>query len=104
MPLTFLLLQAANLILAAATLWIHFKAPFLWDDQAIVLSACGGTLMASLTAILIGLTLAFRNDTKWGAVILNLMLTLAFAGLQGYFLFLTGRDLGLFQMLKAKLG
>ncbi|MDB5049949.1 MAG: hypothetical protein JWO30_3020 [Fibrobacteres bacterium] len=104
MPLTFLLLQSANLVLAAATLWIHFRNPFLWDDQAIVISTCAGTLISSLTAIVLGMSLVFRSDSKLGANLLNLLLTLAFAGLQGYFLLVTGRDLGLFQILKSKLG
>ena len=104
MPITFILLQFANLVLAGATLWIRFRDPFLWDDQAIVVSTCAGALSASITALMLGLTLVFSEETKWGAAILNLLLTLAFAGLQGYFLFLTGRDLGVLQLLKAKLG
>ncbi|MDB5104537.1 MAG: hypothetical protein JWP91_2226 [Fibrobacteres bacterium] len=104
MPLTFLLLQLTNAVLAAATLWIHFRNPFLWDDQAIVASTCAGTVAASLTAIILGLALIFGSESKWGPAILNLALTLAFAALQGYFLFLTGRDLGIFQLVKSKLG
>lgn len=104
MPVTFLLLQLANLVLAAATLWIRFRDPFLWDDQAIVVTTCAGSLSASLTAVLLGLSLVFREETKWGVAMFNLVLTLAFAGLQGYFLFLTGRDLGVLHLLKAKLG
>jgi hypothetical protein len=104
MPLTFLLLQLTNAALAVATLWIRFKNPFLWDDQAMVMAPFAGLLMASLTAIILGLSLAFRSETKWGYALLNLGLTLAFAGLQGYFLFIMGRDMGLLQMLKAKLG
>lgn len=104
MSVTFILLQLANLVLAGATLWIRFRNPFLWDDQAIVVSTCAGALSASITALMLGLTLVFSEETKWGSTILNLLLTLAFAGLQGYFLFLTGRDLGVLQLLKAKLG
>jgi hypothetical protein len=104
MPITFLLLQLSNAALAAATLWIHFRNPFLWDDQAIVISTCAGTAAASLTAIILGLYLVFSSESKWGAAILNLLLTLAFAGLQGYFLFLTGRDLGIIQLLKNRMG
>jgi len=104
MPLTFVLLQLTNIALAAATLWIHFRNPFLWDDQAIVISTCAGTAAASITAIILGLSLVFGSETKWGAAILNLMLTLAFAGLQGWFLYFTARDLGILQMLKARLG
>ncbi|GEM_PF-1840251 len=104
MPLTFVLLQLTNITLAAATLWIHFRNPFMWDDQAIVIATCAGTAAASLTAIILGLSLVFGSETKWGAAILNLLLTLAFAGLQGYFLFFTARDLGILHILKAKLG
>lgn len=104
MPLTFLLLHLTNAALATATLWIHFRNPFLWDDQAIVVASWAGVLAASLTAIMLGISLIFRSDTKWGAVLANLFLTLAFAGLQGYFLYLSGRDLGLFNLLKSKLG
>ena len=104
MPVTFLLLQTFNILLACATLYIRFRDPLLWDDQAIVLSTSFGTIGASLTAILLGMHLAFGDDTKWGPVILNLGLTLAVAGMQGYFLYLTGKDLGLIEILKAKLG
>ncbi|MEO6096236.1 MAG: hypothetical protein ABIW76_11250 [Fibrobacteria bacterium] len=104
MPLTFLLLQLTNAALAAATLWIHFRNPFLWDDQALVMSSWAGVLAASITAIILGISLVFRSEIKWGAVMANLLLTLTFAGLQGYFLYLTGRDLGLFHLLKSKLG
>jgi hypothetical protein len=104
MPLTFLLLQLTNLVLAAASLWLHFKNPLMWDDQAVVVSICAGTLSASLTAILLGITLAFGEETKWGPVLLNLFLTLAFGGLQGYLLFMMGRDMGIVQMVKARLG
>ncbi|HKP95655.1 MAG TPA: hypothetical protein VJ385_07850 [Fibrobacteria bacterium] len=104
MPLTFLLLQLTNAALAAATLWIHFRNPFMWDDQALLIATCAGVLGASLTAVLLGISLVFRDDSKWAAILVNLLLTLAFAGLQGYFLFLTGRDLGLIQLLKSKLG
>lgn len=104
MPMTFLLLQIANVAMAVATLWIHFRNPFMWDDQAIVISTCAGTLAASFTAILLGISLVFSEETKWGAAFINLLLTLAFAALQGYFLFLTGRDMGIYQLIKAKLG
>jgi hypothetical protein len=104
MPLTFLLLQLANAVLAAGTLWIHFRNPFLWDDQAIVISTCAGTAVASLTAIMLGLSLLFSSESKAGAALLNLLLTLGFAGLQGYYLFFTARDLGILQLLKSKFG
>ncbi len=104
MPLTFLLLQLTNLVLAASSSWIHFKNPLMWDDQAMVISACAGTLCASLTAILLGISLIFGEHAKWGMAILNLFLTLAFGGLQGYLLFLLGRDLGIVNLIKARLG
>jgi len=104
MPLALVFLQIINLALGAATLWIHFRAPLLWDDQAIVFSVCAGALAACFTALLLGLVLLFGSETKWGSILLNLVLTLGFAGLQGYFLFSTGRDLGVLRILKARLG
>lgn len=104
MPLTFLLLQLTNLTLAAASLWLHFRNPLMWDDQAVVVSVCAGTLSVSLTAILLGITLAFGEEIKWGRTFLNLLLVLAFGALQGYLLFMMGRDLGIIQMVKARLG
>jgi hypothetical protein len=103
MPLTFLLLQLTNAALAAASLWIHFKNPFLWDDQALVASCSAGVLAASLTAILLGISLVFSEEHKWGATLLNLFLTLGFGALQGYFFYLTVRDVGIIQLLKSKL-
>jgi hypothetical protein len=76
----------------------------MWDDQAIVYSTCAGTLAASVTALLLGLSLLADGKSKWGAAFLNLVLALGFAGLQGYFLFLTGRDLGVLRLLKNRLG
>jgi len=102
--MTLLLLQIVNLALGAATLWIHFRAPLLWDDQAIVFSTCAGTLAACITALLLGFGLLFGSETKWGSFLLNLVLTLGLAGLQGYYLFFTGRDLGVLRILKARLG
>ena len=99
-----LLLQIANAFLAAATLWIRFRAPFLWDGQAIVFSTCAGVLSASFTALALGISLLARDEIKWGSILLNLALTLAFAGTQGYFLYATGSDLGLLRILKARLG
>lgn len=104
MPVTFLLLQLANLAFGAATLWIRFQDPFLWDDQAIVFSTAAGALAACVTVVLLGLSLVLGEDTRWGAVLLNLALALGFAGLQGYFLFLAGRDMGVLRILKARLG
>ncbi len=104
MPLTFILLQATNAALAAASLWLHFKNPFMWDDQAIFFAVCAGTLSACLTAIILGITLIFRDQLKWGPVLINLLLALGFGVLQGYLLFQTGRDLGVFHFLKARLG
>jgi hypothetical protein len=104
MGLALLLLQIANAILAAATLWIRFRAPFLWDDQGLVYAACAGTLTASFTALMLGFALIAGEKAKWGPALLNLALTLACAGLQGYFLFAAGRDLGVLRLLKARLG
>jgi len=104
MSLALLFLQLVNAAFAAASLWIHFRAPLLWDDQAIVFTACFGTLAACVTALLVGLSLLFGSETKWGSILLNLILTLGCAGLQGYFLFSTGRDLGVLHLLKARLG
>src|SRR4051812_37247604 len=102
MPLTFLLLQLTNFALAAASLWIHFRNPLMWDDQAIVFSSSAGALSASLTAIILGIQFMFAKETKPASAAINLVLTLGFAALQLYLLFLTGRDLGLMQILKSK--
>ncbi|HLP39947.1 MAG TPA: hypothetical protein VK465_00440 [Fibrobacteria bacterium] len=104
MPLTFLLLQLANLALAAASAWIHFRNPHLWGDQAMVYSTLTGTFLASFTALLLGLVLVFASESRWASMALNLVLTLAFAGGQGWLLWLTGREFGLVQLLKLKLG
>lgn len=104
MPLTFLLLQAVNTVLAAASLWIHFRNPVLWDDQAIVFSTIAGSTMACLTAMLLGTALLFSSEAKWKINSVHLLLTLAFAATQGYLLYLTSRDIGLLQMLRSKLG
>lgn len=104
MALALLLLQLANLGLGAATLWIRFRAPFLWDDQGIVFSTCAGTLTACFTALLLGIALLTDEDAKWGPALLNLALALGFAGLQGFFLFASARDMGLLHVLKARLG
>jgi hypothetical protein len=104
MSLALLFLQLANAALAAATLWIRFRAPFLWDDQAIVFSTCAGTLTACLTALLLGIALLTDEESKWGPTLLNLFLALACSGLQGYFLFSAGRDMGLLHILKSRLG
>jgi hypothetical protein len=104
MPLALLLLQIANTVLAGATLWIHFRAPLLWDDQAIVYATCAGTLAASVTALVLGLSLLLDEEIQWAPVLLNLALTLVFSGLQGYYLLFTGRDLGVLRILKSRLG
>lgn len=104
MPLTFILLQCVNFGLAGASSWLHFRNPLLWDDQAIIISICAGTLSASLTAILLGISLVFGEETKWGATMLNLFLTLAFGAWQGYLLFMLSRDMGIFNLIKARLG
>jgi len=68
------------------------------------MSSATGMLAASFTGIFLGIILAFRSEIKWGSMLANMALAIAFAGLQGYFLFLTGRDLGIVQFLKSKLG
>lgn len=104
MALALLLLQIANAAFAAATLWIRFRAPFLWDDQGIVFATCAGTLTACVTVLLLGISLLTDEEAKWGPTLLNLILSLSFAGLQGYFLFAAGRDMGLLRVLKSRLG
>ena len=104
MPFTFLLLQAANLALAGASLWIHIRAPHLWDDQAIVYSTVTGTLLASLTTVLLGAAMLLAADVRWKSSMANLLLTLLLASGQGYLLYLAGRDTGLIQLLRLKLG
>jgi hypothetical protein len=99
--MTFLLLQIANAVLAAASLWIHFRAPNLWDDQAMVYSILTGCLFASLTAILVGIALIVGEAKKsyW----IHLVLTLAFAGVQGWLLWDAGKELGAFHLLQSRL-
>lgn len=104
MPLTFLLLQVVNTVLVAASLWIHFRNPAIWDDQAIVFSTIAGVVIACLTAMLLGAALLFSAEAKWKSNLVHLVLTLSFAAVQGYLLFLTSRDMGLLQLLKNKLG
>lgn len=104
MPLTFFLLQLINFTLAGSSAWLHFRNPLMWDDQAILISVCGGTLCASLTAILLGLNLVFREDNKFLPTFLNLVLTLGFGGLQGYLLYLLGRDFGIMNLIKTQFG
>jgi hypothetical protein len=104
MPLTFILLQTMNCILAGSSLWIHFKNPLMWDDQAMLISALAGTIVASITAILLGISLLLNEETKWGGSLINLMLTLSFGGLQGYLLFLLGREMGILNLIKSRLG
>jgi hypothetical protein len=104
MGMALLFLQLVNAAFAAASLWIHFRAPLLWDDQAIAFTACAGALAVCVTALLLGLILLLGTETKWGSILLNLVLVLGFAGLQGYFLYSTGRDLGILHLLKARLG
>lgn len=104
MPLTFILLHLANLSLAGSSAWLHFKNPMLWDDQALFISVCAGSLCASLTAILLGLNLILREDNKFLPSLINLILTLAFGGFQGYLLYLVGRDFGILQLIKNQFG
>lgn len=102
--MTFLLLQIVNAILAAASLGIHFLLPTLWDDQAIVFSTLAGSLLASLTAVALGISMLLAGESKSRGTLVHLVLTLGFAGLQGWLLFLTGRDLGIIHMIKSRLG
>jgi hypothetical protein len=104
MSLTFLLLQAANLALAGASLWIHFRAPGLWDDQAMVYSTVTGTFLASLTAVVLGAAMLLSSETRWKSTLANLLLTLVFASGQGYLLYQAGRETGLIQLLRLKFG
>lgn len=104
MPPAFLLLQIANLALAGASLWIHFRAPHLWDDQAIVFSTVTGTLVASFTAVLLGAAMILAAEMRWKTHFANLFLTLLFVSGQGYLLYLAGHDTGLIQLLQLKLG
>jgi hypothetical protein len=100
--MTFLLLQFTNAVLAAASAWIFFRAPTLWDDQALVYSTVAGTLVACLTAVFIGGSLVFSEQGRRSHFI-HIALTLAFAGWQGYLLYLAGRELGLLQIIKSRL-
>lgn len=104
MPVTFLLLQTVNAALAAASLWTRFRDPTLWHHQAAVLSTFAGSFLASLTVILLSLSMVFSWQVRWRSTVLNLLLALGFVALQGWMLFLVGRDLGLFRILKSKLG
>lgn len=102
--MTFLLLNAANIALAASSLWIHFRNPTLLDDQGLVYSILAGCLMASLSAIFLGVALLFSAEARWKTNAFHLLLILACSGIQGYLLWSTGKDLGILQMLKSRLG
>ncbi len=104
MPLTFFFLQAVNAALAAASIWIHFRNPALWDDQAILFSTLAGTFMACLTAILLGMSMLLSGEDRGRSNAIHLILTLAFAGAQGYLLYLTGKDIGLLHLIRSKFG
>ena len=101
--MTFLLLQFTNAVLAITSAWIYFRAPTLWDDQAVVFSTVAGTFLACLTAIFLGGSMVFSEHGRKSHFV-HIALTLAFAGAQGYLLYLTGRDLGLIQLIKTRLG
>lgn len=101
--MTFLLLQFTNAILAASSAWIFFRAPTLWDDQAIVYSTVAGTFLACLTAIFLGGSMLFSENSRKSHFI-HLVLTLAFAGFQGWLLFQMGRNMGLIELIKSRLG
>jgi hypothetical protein len=104
MPLTFILLNSVNAALAAASLWIHFRIPGLWDDQALVYSTLAGFSLACLSAILLGARMLFSDHAGWRSHLIHLTLILAFAAVQGYLLYLLGKDLGLPQLLKSRMG
>lgn len=101
--MTFTILQAMNAVLAAGTLFIHFRHPTLWDDQAIVYTTLAGTFLACLTALFLGTAMLFSDSSRKG-YFLHLALTLGFAAVQGYFLYLTGRDLGILHLIKSRMG
>jgi len=90
--------------LAGASAWIHFRAPHLWDDQAILYSTMTGTAIASFTAIFLGLSMLFAVESRGRTLFINLFLTLLFAAAQGYLLWLTGKDMGIIQLIKSRLG
>jgi hypothetical protein len=104
MPITFLLLQLANAVLAGGSAWIYFRNPALWDDQALVLCVLAGMMSASFTAILLGVSMVFSRESRALFLAVHLLLTLAFAGAQGYLLWKLGHDMGLTHYLRAKLG
>ena len=95
-----LALEAA-LLLGAIVLPLVFPGVYGLVFKQMRQRALGSWL--TLLSVLLGMALVFGEETKWGSAILNLLLTLAFAGMQGYFLYLTGRDLGVLHLLKAKL-
>ena len=80
--------------MAVATLWIHFRNPFMWDDQAIVISTCAGTLAASFTAILLGISLVFSEETQMGSRIHQPAADAGLRGPAGLFPFLDGQGHG----------
>lgn len=104
MTVTFLLLEIVNAALAAASLWIRFRNPGLWDDQALVLSVLAGVLSSSFTAILLGVSMVFSKEARALFLSVHLLLTLAFAGVQIYLLWMVGHDMGVLNYLRAKLG
>jgi hypothetical protein len=100
--MTFLLLQLANAALAALSLYIHFRNPHLLDDQALVYSVLTGCLLASITAIALGFAfIVGENKGKSNSV--HLVLTLAFAGVQGWLLWEASRELGLLKLIQGAL-
>ena len=59
--------------------------------------------LGGLTAIFLGGSLVASESGRKSHFV-HLVLTLAFAGWQGYILFLTGREMGLIQLIKSRLG
>ena len=104
MPVTFLLLQLANLALAAATAWTFFRNPHLWEGQALAASACAGGLLACLTVLLLGIYLLLAGESRKLFFIVHLALALGCAAGQGYVLYLLGRDVGILHIFKSRFG
>ena len=103
MPLGFLLLHIANAALAGSTLWIRFRHPELWGGQGLVLTVLVGMLLASISALLLGLLMVFSQEARWKSLLAQLVLVLSFAGIQGYVFYLATRDTGLLHYLKTRL-
>jgi hypothetical protein len=98
---TWLLLQLANLSLAAASAYAFYVAPGLWFDQAQLYFCLAGIFTGALTSLLCGLSLIF-GEGEGGAGIHG-FLGLILAGLQTYWLFHFGLDTGILEFLRRAL-